>query len=1600
MCGATPASAVDVADGFADTLVASVESPTALEFMPDGRLLVSTQFGELRIVQDGTLLTQPAFDLGSVLCTSNEQGLLGIAVDPAFASNGFVFVYYTRSKSGRCVNRVSRFTMSGSAISTGTEVVLVDEIPAPSGNHNGGDLEFGKDGYLYVSVGDGACDYAGGGCYGQNDAARDVNALVGKILRITSTGEIPPTNPFLGDGTARCNLTGVTTAGTRCQETFAWGLRNPFRMAFDPNAPGTRFFVNDVGDGAWEEIDEGIAGADYGWNAREGPCANGSFTNCGPPPAGMTNPVYAYSHAESPCHAITGGAFVPNGIWGTSYDNTYLYGDYTCGKIFQLQPDGSGGWTRSEFATDVGAVVNMTFGPSPFGRGLYYTNYDGGGQVRRIDYVAWDNRAPTAAVTADPMYGPLPLSVSFDGSGSSDPDAGDTLFYRWDFGDGAAPVTTATPTTSHTYTSVGPFTATLTVLDQDGASSSATVALDPGNTAPTVTFTSPSESDRFAVGESITLSATASDAEDGSLGPGNLSWRVLRHHDSHTHPFLAPTTGNGLAVTQPAPEDFGSGIEGYLEVQLTATDSRGLSATVTRNVFPQKVQLTFASQPSGRNLIVAGTTIVAPTSLTSWEGYAIGVEAPAQTDGSGQAWIFSSWSDGGAASHTIVTPAAPTTYTATFTASEVPPELVGAYGFEEASGTGVVDKSGRGNPGVISGATRTASGRFGAAVSFDGINDWVTVADSASLDFSTGMTLSAWVRPVALGGWRTVLFKERTGGVVYSLFADQAGSRPTGQVYVGGERNALGTAPVPLNAWTFLATTYDGSVLRLYVNGSLAASTSVSGALQASAGAFRIGGNSVWAEWFSGLIDEVRLYDRALSVSQIQADMVSPVGAPPADTAAPSTPSGLGASSGVGSVSLSWAASTDNVGVARYNVHRSTTSGFTPATANRVGQPAGTTHVDSGLAAGTYHYRVSAEDAAGNVSGSSAELTVVVPPDNPPTVTLTAPASGATVSGIVTVSANASDDVAVAGVTFRAGAVALGAEDTTASYSIAWDTRTVASGTYVLSAVARDSAGQSTSSGSVTVTVDNPPPPPPTSGLVAAFGFGESSGTAVLDRSGRGNDGVISGATRSAAGRHGAALSFDGVNDWVTVADSASLDLSSALTVSAWVRPAALGGWRTIVFKERPGGMVYSLFADQAGGRPAGLVYLGGERSVLGPASIPLNQWTHLATTYDGSTVRLFVNGIQAGSLAVTGTLQASTGALRLGGNAVWSEWFSGLIDEVRIYDRVLGAAGIQNDMQTPVEGGTPPPDSTPPTAPSNVTTSAQSGSVTLGWSASSDNVGVARYNVHRSTTAGFTPSTANRVGQPTGTSFVDSGLTSGTYHYRVSAEDTAGNLSAYSAEASAIVAAAPPPNSGLVAAYSFEEGSGTSVADLSGRGNSGVVSGATWVPGRYGSGLSFDGVDDWVTVADSTSLDLSSALTLSAWVRPGALGGWRTVLFKERSGGMVYALYGAEGGSNPIGQIFLGGERNATGPSSVPLDQWTHLAATSDGTTLRLYVDATLVSSTAAAGSLQASTGPLRIGGNSVWSEWFTGVIDEVRIYERALSAAEIAADMETQVS
>jgi hypothetical protein len=222
----------------------------------------------------------------------------------------------------------------------------------------------------------------------------------------------------------------------------------------------------------------------------------------------------------------------------------------------------------------------------------------------------------------------------------------------------------------------------------------------------------------------------------------------------------------------------------------------------------------------------------------------------------------------------------------------------------------------------------------------------------------------------------------------------------------------------------------------------------------------------------------------------------------------------------------------------------------------------------------------------------------------------------------------------------------------------------------------------------VTLTVA----PAAASGLVGAWGFDEPSGASVTDASGRGNAGTIAGATRTATGRFGGALTFDGINDWVTVADAASLRLTTGMTVDGWVRPTANGTarWRTVAIKERTGGLAYALYAYGDAGLPSGHAFTSAERWARAPSAPALNAWTHLATTYDGTTIRFYVNGVQVATQAQSGAIAAGTGPLRIGGTAVWSEWYQGALDEIRVYNRALTAAELQADMTRPVSGAAP----------------------------------------------------------------------------------------------------------------------------------------------------------------------------------------------------------------------------------------------------------------------------------------------------------------------
>jgi glucose/arabinose dehydrogenase len=349
-----PLAAATLPPGFSESQFGSNfnGTPTAMAFAPDGQLFVCLQTGQLRVIKNGALLATPFVSL--TVDSAGERGLLGVAFDPNFASNHFVYLYYT-VPTAPIHNRISRFTANGDVAAAGSELVLADlDNLSSATNHNGGAIHFGPDGKLYVGVGENA-----------NSAnAQTLNNRLGKILRYNADGSIPADNPFFN------TATGANRA------IWALGLRNPFTFAFQPGTG--RLFINDVGQSAWEEINDGIAGSNYGWPTCEGACS--------PTNASFRDPLFQYGHGSTSTTgcAIVGGAFYnpPANQFPASYLGKYFFADLCTGWIRLFDPAAG---TASGFATGINTPVDLQVGPDGC---LYYLARGNNGQVFRVSAVA------------------------------------------------------------------------------------------------------------------------------------------------------------------------------------------------------------------------------------------------------------------------------------------------------------------------------------------------------------------------------------------------------------------------------------------------------------------------------------------------------------------------------------------------------------------------------------------------------------------------------------------------------------------------------------------------------------------------------------------------------------------------------------------------------------------------------------------------------------------------------------------------------------------------------------------------------------------------------------------------------------------------------------------------------------------------------------------------------------------------------------------------------------------------------------------------------------------------------------------------------------
>ena len=422
---------------------------------------------------------------------------------------------------------------------------------------------------------------------------------------------------------------------------------------------------------AIEEVDIGARGANYGWPNVEAPNGNPAYTA----------PAYYYAH-NGRDSAITGG-FVYHGTqFPSSYQGSYFFADYTQNWIRRLTFDGNGNvngvfnFEPADGSVDgpYGDIVYLTEGPEG---ALYYIDLGysdisgtfGVSKIRRISYVQ-SNLPPVVSATATPTQGAPPLTVNFSSAGSSDPE-GQALTYQWNFGDG---VTSTAANPQHTYSVAGQYQARLTVSDGVNSTPSTPIAINAGN-APVATIVTPTtNAPLFKAGDIISFSGDATDVEDGTLPASAYTWNIDFLHEGHVHPGT-PITGvkSGTFTIPTSGHDF-SGFTRY-RITLTVTDSDGLQSTRSVTVFPEKVNLSFDTQPSGLTLYLDGIAHTGPFVYDTLVGFSHTIEARNQTVGA-TTYNFASWSDGGAQQHTLVVPATSPSITATYNAVAAPVAFV------------------------------------------------------------------------------------------------------------------------------------------------------------------------------------------------------------------------------------------------------------------------------------------------------------------------------------------------------------------------------------------------------------------------------------------------------------------------------------------------------------------------------------------------------------------------------------------------------------------------------------------------------------------------------------------------------------------------------------------------------------------------------------------------------------------------------------------------------------------------------------------------------------------------------------------------------------
>lgn len=636
LCISIKALAQTYPAGFSQSLVTTgLTDATALAQAPDGRIFVCLQGGSLRIIQNGTLLATPFVTLN--VNSSGERGLLGVAIDPNFATNNYIYLYYTLATAAN--NRISRFTANGNVAVAGSEVVLLDLDPLSSAtNHNGGWMQFGPDGNLYVGVGENA-----------NSAnAQDLDTYHGKILRITKTGGIPAGNPF-------------TTGTNQRRSVWAYGMRNPFTLSFQPGTG--KLYVNDVGQATWEEINDVTATtsstANFGW-----PMAEGFSTT-----SGLMNPVYAYSHGTGTFNgcAITGGTFFNPAAtnYPAAYTGKYFFMDY-CGNWINYI-NTSGTITATNFATGIpGAPVGIITG---IDGNLYFLSRSADA-LYKIVY----NAGSAPVITNQPQN--VTVTVGQSATFSVTASGTSPLSYQW-----RKNGTNISGATSQSYTKTnvqlsdsGNYSVVVTNSAGSTTSNNAKLTVLAPNQLPTATISTPQTGSMYSGGQVINFSGSATDPEDGSLAAPAFNWSVVFHHGTHTHPGPSvPQAVKTGSFTIPNSGETATNV--WYRLYCIVHDSQGAIDSAFVDIQPRISNITINTNSSaGLQVTIDGQPQTSPYTTASVEGIIrnVGVISPQTVNGI--TYTFSNWTNGGGASQTFATPVNDTTFTANFTSNLREPE--------------------------------------------------------------------------------------------------------------------------------------------------------------------------------------------------------------------------------------------------------------------------------------------------------------------------------------------------------------------------------------------------------------------------------------------------------------------------------------------------------------------------------------------------------------------------------------------------------------------------------------------------------------------------------------------------------------------------------------------------------------------------------------------------------------------------------------------------------------------------------------------------------------------------------------------------------------